>query len=171
MVTLINKVFCLLVYIKIIYILPATAFLDVRFRSNNVDEGPGFQCTVSCSLDKPNTGCECGVVNRPSRIVGGVEAGRNEYPWQVTYYSKNELIRHAPLQVGLVVPNRNLPICGGAILSGSTIITAAHCTVGQSVGSFRVSVGEHDVSVDDGQEVFDVCSKIEHPHYDRYNDA
>jgi len=66
-----------------------------------------------------------------------------------------------------VSPGQSLPFCGGAILSSDTIITAAHCTIGQSVDTFKVVVNEHDVSVDDGQEIFDVCSKKEHPNYSR----
>jgi len=71
----------------------------------------------------------------------------------------------ATLQVAIVSPGQSLPFCGGAILSSDTIITAAHCTIGQGVDSFKVVVNEHDVSVDDGQEIFDVCSKKEHPNY------
>ena len=73
----------------------------------------------------------------------------------------------ASLQVAIVSPGQSLPFCGGAILSSDTIITAAHCTIGQGVDSFKVVVNEHDVSVDDGQEIFDVCSKKEHPNYSR----
>ena len=69
------------------------------------------------------------------------------------------------LQVAIAKPASNIPFCGGAILSSDTIITAAHCTIGKTKGSVKVIVNEHDVTVDDGQETFDVCSKEEHPNY------
>ena len=75
------------------------------------------------------------------------------------------IVRLLTFQVAIASPNRNTPFCGGAILSSDTIITAAHCTIGKIVGSVKVIVNEHDVTVDDGQETFDVCSKKEHPNY------
>ena len=71
------------------------------------------------------------------------------------------------LQVGLVYPGSSVPFCGGSILSSRTILTAAHCTEGNSASDFEVLVGEHDLTVDDGQERFFVCSKVEHPEYIR----
>lgn len=44
-----------------------------------------------------------------SRIIGGMEAGEGEFPWQVS------------IQVA------NQHMCGGAILSSWWILTAAHC--------------------------------------------
>ena len=89
----------------------------------------------------------------------------NEYPWQVMVYFIEQI---KPVSyVGLVSPGRDVPFCGGSILSSTTIITAAHCTRGKSVTSFEVLVGEHDLAVDDGQERVAVCSKEEHPEYIR----
>ena len=48
-----------------------------------------------------------------------------------------------------------------------TIVTAAHCTVDFTTSGFEVVVGDHDVTIDDGQERFAVCSKVEHPNYNR----
>ena len=67
----------------------ATSFFDIKFKTNNKDEGPGFQCTVSCTGEAPTTtappvsDCKCGVANRKTRIVGGTETKVQEYPWQV----------------------------------------------------------------------------------------
>jgi hypothetical protein len=47
-----------------------------------------------------------------------------------------------------------------------TILTATHCTLGMSVSEFEVIVGDHDVTINDGEERFKVCSKVEHPDYD-----
>ena len=63
------------------------------------------------NLEILNT-CECGVPkNESNRIVGGQDADKNEYPWQVA------------LKRG----NSRKPFCGGSILSTDTILTAAHC--------------------------------------------
>jgi len=139
-----------------------TSFFDIKFTTNRKDEGRGFKCTVSCSEEAPPTtiappvsDCMCGKANRKNKIVGGSETENHEYPWQVA----------------LVTSGQDIPFCGGAILSSHTIITAAHCTLGQNIDTFKVVVNEHDVTVDDGQEVLDICSKNEHPSYSSHTNA
>lgn len=98
--------------------------------------------------------CNCGVANRVNRIVGGVETEANEYPWQV----------------GLVPSfGGNVPVCGGSLISSTTVLTAAHCTDGASANTYLVRVGEHDTSIKDGE--FDVKVKqiIQHPDYNSAN--
>ena len=73
-------------------------------------------------------------------------------------------------QVGLAYDqpfSSDQPFCGGSILSSTTIVTAAHCTADLSMSDFVVIIGDHDVTVDDGEERLAVCSKVEHPNYDR----
>jgi len=91
--------------------------------------------------------CSCGVPNRTSRTVGGVETLANEYPWQV----------------GLVFPREPEPFCGGSVLSSQTILTAAACTDHDE--SFQVLVGGHDLIREDGQQWVEVCSIEQHPDY------
>ena len=75
---------------------------------------------------------------------------------------------HYEFQVGLVTPGESKPYCGGSILSSKTILTAAHCTQDTSAGNIVVVVAEHDWTVNDGQQRFSVCSKKEHPSFDRF---
>merc|ERR1740137_405685 len=92
-------------------------YLNIDFSTNKKGQGKGFKCEVSCEENTSGTteeptppgtattvlaaGCECGLANRVTRIVGGVETETNEYPWQV----------------GLVSPSSAVPFCGGSILS------------------------------------------------------
>lgn len=52
---------------------------------------------------------ECGVVNQEIRIVGGRPTGVNRYPW-----------------VARLVYDGNFH-CGGSLLNGDYVLTAAHC--------------------------------------------
>ena len=98
----------------------------------------------------PPSGCQCGIPNRVTRIVGGEVTEVNEYPWLV----------------GIIDTLTGKPYCGGSILSSKTILTAAHCTVDSSAGSMTVVVGEHDWTVPgDGEQRMTVCDKEEHPSY------
>jgi len=83
-----------------------------------------------------------------SKIVGGVEASENEYPWQVGLISSQTSTR---------------PFCGGSLISSKEVLTAAHCT--QS-GVSWVLLGEHDLTASDGEQRLQVCSVTDHPQYD-----
>ena len=56
---------------------------------------------------------QCGIKPPGNRIVGGEEADRNEYPWQVMMRIKKG--------------DLDLQFCGGSLISPDTVLTAAHC--------------------------------------------
>lgn len=58
-----------------------------------------------------------------ANIVGGTTASTAEFPYIVSL-SKN-----------------SLHFCGGVLLNAYTVITAAHCTVGQSASAVKVRAG------------------------------
>ena len=100
---------------------------------------------------RPSTSssCKCGVSSVNSkRIVGGEPAKKNEFPWQVS----------------LVRKWSSRPFCGGSLLSSNTVLTAAHCET--IVFLFRVHLGEHDVTISDGEQVVAPSAWISHPNYD-----
>jgi len=96
---------------------------------------------------------QCGRHNNQGRkkIVGGTDADKNEFPWQVrlSYQFNATFI----LQ------------CGGSILTADTILTAAHCTEGIKVKDMTVYVADHNQNRDDGEISHEVCHKTEHPEY------
>ena len=67
--------------------------------------------------------CSCGVAQRTSRIVGGVETEVSEYPWQA----------------GLVDKGSSSIWCGGSLLNSKWVLTAAHCTKGEKPKKLQVS--------------------------------
>merc|ERR1712112_506102 len=71
----------------------------------------------------------CGIEGPPGkaegRIVGGVEAEPNQWPWQVALFIDNAWF------------------CGGSIISENYVLTAAHCADGASY--FDVMAGAHNV--------------------------
>ena len=114
--------------------------------------------------------CDCGPVKDSSgsqRIVGGEEAGENEYPWMV------RLVGTTPLPGG----------CGGSLISRKHVITAAHCiypyavenfsnhsrlpgkgvinTRGEVIENLKVVVGEHSMQkyIDDEKNNIDWKTK------------
>merc|ERR1712066_233803 len=96
--------------------------------------------------------CSCGVNSATStKIVGGSNAGKNEFPWQV----------------GLVPTYSSRPFCGGTLLSSDTVLTAAHCK--HDVNAFRVSLGDHDITRSDGEQFISPSQWISHPSYNRAN--
>merc|ERR1712055_1109153 len=105
----------------------------------------------------PPSDCKCGRKNDGGshRIVGGWDADRNEYPWQVA-----------------IVPSWNPhggPKCGGTLISKRAVLTAAHCE--ERIEDFKVAVGKHNVYFDHETKVYDPKAWINFPGYniDRYN--
>merc|ERR1711884_456038 len=66
--------------------------------------------------------CKCGLASRQTRIVGGTVTEVNEYPWQV----------------GLVSKNSDRVWCGGSLINDQWVLTAAHCTAGESTRSLQI---------------------------------
>jgi secreted trypsin-like serine protease len=87
-----------------------------------------------------------------NKITGGTSAGIADYPWQVFYESGNFT-------------------CGGSIISGDWIITAAHCTEDDSGNSIPVSQMDVIVGANnprnalEGKKYF-VSRFIRHENYD-----
>ena len=67
---------------------------------------------------KPPGNCKCGVARGSNsrktrgRIVGGEDAKKNEFPWQVALSMSS---------------SAGSLFCGGSLLSSNTVLTAAHC--------------------------------------------
>ena len=72
--------------------------------------------------------CECGVRNKLlGKIVGGENADKGEFPWQVNL-----------VHVSTLKTNSTRPFCGGILLSSDTVLTAAHCKT--DVSKFKVTI-------------------------------
>ena len=104
------------------------------------------------------------------KIVGGVETQIGEYPWQVTPLIP--LIFAISYQVALLFGDTlTTQGCGGALVSDRYVITAAHCTDGQSASGLKVVVGDTSLALQDESTSFIVNVKTikQHPDYDSSN--
>ncbi|KAJ9579985.1 hypothetical protein L9F63_004368, partial [Diploptera punctata] len=90
--------------------------------------GLGSSTSDSDSDDEKlkNCSCQCGVVNQEVRIVGGRPTGLNQYPWMAR-----------------LVYDGNFH-CGGSLLNGDYVLTAAHCVRRLKRAKIRVYLGDHD---------------------------
>ena len=69
-------------------------------------------CSTEDAASKVST---CGQSNfrNPDRIVGGMEAKKNEFPWQAWLIMAQEGAAYGA--------------CGGSLINNQWILTAAHC--------------------------------------------
>jgi len=84
---------------------------------------PSHQYIYSC-----NSSASCGCSSNPasvSRIVGGESAGTSTWAWAVS------------------ISISGTSLCGGAVLSSSWVITAAHCMAGISASQVTVYAGSN----------------------------
>uniref|UniRef100_A0A8C5PHL2 Coagulation factor IX n=1 Tax=Leptobrachium leishanense TaxID=445787 RepID=A0A8C5PHL2_9ANUR len=82
-----------------------------------------------------------------TKIVGGADSLKGEFPWQVLLLNKNK--------VGF---------CGGSIVNEKWIVTAAHCFI--EPVEFVVVAGEHNTAAEDGTEQYmNVAQIIPYPRY------
>ena len=99
-----------------------------------------------------------GLAAKSARIVGGNTLPPNEdaIPWQVALLNRDD---------GLV-------ICGGALLSNSFILSAAHCRLRlhlNGIGTDKVLIGAKSVTETDKLYILSHIYHI-HPEYERYDD-
>ncbi|XP_026330491.1 transmembrane protease serine 9-like [Hyposmocoma kahamanoa] len=81
---------------------------------------------MEMNLPKTTCTCKCGERNEVSRVVGGDEAGIDEFPWmaKLTYFKKF--------------------YCGGMLINDRYVLTAAHCVKGFMWFMIKVTFGEHN---------------------------
>ncbi|XP_054709104.1 proclotting enzyme-like [Uloborus diversus] len=120
-----------------------------------------FACSMFCIHSIPVSQENCGRSSVTfTRIVGGQEATLGAWPWMAIMF--------------VVRRGRRSPECGGALVTDSHVITAAHCVVTSRRGntinprSLLVRLGEHDIENDnDGAKHLDVTVRfiIRHEHF------
>ncbi len=87
-----------------------------------------------------------------AQVVGGVNANKGEFPWQVLIYPGSFQ-------------------CGGSLINENWVVTAAHCLYDNNGRLFdedeiSVVLGEHNVNINEGSEQQrSVRSYIVHPNY------
>ncbi|CAH2224573.1 chymotrypsin-like elastase family member 1 [Pelobates cultripes] len=82
--------------------------------------------------------------NSNTRVVGGTDAFRNSWPWQVSLqYQSGSSWYHT---------------CGGSLIRANRVLTAAHCV--DVARTFRVVLGEHNLSTNEGTEQSISVSRI-----------
>lgn len=74
--------------------------------------------------------CQCGSTSL-QKVIGGVDATPNEFPWMVFLKIEGIMGKFA---------------CGGSLLTDRHILTAAHCAVPGLLGRITANIGDHDIS-------------------------
>ncbi|GIY49567.1 hypothetical protein CDAR_565342 [Caerostris darwini] len=92
---------------------------------------------------------DCGVGTN-TRIVGGTDAGRKAWPWMVALLNNNKQF-----------------FCGGALINNRYVLTAAHCTFGNSKTQIVARLGEYDFN--DPRDPHDDYRVIEIKRHGQYN--
>merc|ERR1712227_681906 len=84
------------------------------------------------------------VTETEGRIIGGEEAPKHEFPWQVSLKSFGS------------------HICGGSVVNKNQVITAAHCCQGQLAFLDSIVAGAHDRNLEAGHQTRAIASMEYH---------
>ncbi|XP_034115053.1 serine protease gd [Drosophila albomicans] len=93
---------------------------------------------VETRKDPTPTETECGVEGFIGLQIGGENVPRGRFPWLAALYHDTNM---DPTKIELVYK------CVTTLISGRTVITAAHCIYGMTPAQLRVYVGRHDVTL------------------------
>merc|ERR1711953_1198855 len=98
--------------------------------------------------------CQCGQKKEEpllvTRVVGGGEALRNEFPWAAHIVIRTD--------------GRDTR-CGGSLINDRVVITAAHC-VQDNILTINVTLGEHNIKLKEG---FEFRTRVKEFGYDVHN--
>ncbi|XP_076672207.1 venom serine protease 34 [Andrena cerasifolii] len=126
--------------------------MTVTLMSPAWSTGGRFLCeAVAVKRPQDNENCQCGWKN-PTRIVGGITTGVNEYP----------------MMVGFVDIQLRSVYCGGTIIATTYVLSAAHCFTNRNIQELGALVGEHDwtTGTDTNATVLHRVSQVQiHPNY------
>ncbi|XP_034070853.1 coagulation factor VII [Gymnodraco acuticeps] len=97
---------------------------------------PGYRLHPDNSSCEPQDEVACG---RPQwffspRVINGKNCPKGQCPWQA------------------LLTERNIFTCGAIVLSNRWVLTAAHCVWRKPAHVFNVTVGEHDLNVEERTE-------------------
>ncbi|CAF1488322.1 unnamed protein product [Adineta steineri] len=108
---------------------------------------PEDACGLRPLIDPPG--------NSSSRIVGGFESVRGDWPWAIS------------------MQRQGSHICGGSLINNQWIVTAAHCLAGNTNPLiYTIVFGAHDRLISDPWVIKrSVSSIIIHPNYNSQNFA
>jgi len=126
------------------------------YRAKEVQEGMEGIFSVLDRLEKQLSKNKPPQLVPSGKIVGGTNATQGMFPFVASLKIKNL--------------NRYMHFCGGAAISTSHILTAAHCVAAIRPESLYVSIGDHNVSQKDKYErVIKAANVYIHKHFQASN--
>lgn len=104
--------------------------LEEQSVEDDEDDTQVKKCTCECGRANPlPRKMECGGANQENRIVGGMPASSNRYPWMARIVYDGQF--H----------------CGASVLTKEYVLTAAHCVKKLKRSKIRVILGDHDQTI------------------------
>ncbi|XP_072929276.1 trypsin-1 isoform X1 [Epargyreus clarus] len=104
--------------------------LEEQSVEDDEDDSQVKNCSCECGRANPlPRKMECGGSNQENRIVGGMPAGSNRYPWMARLVYDGQF--H----------------CGASLLTKEYVLTAAHCVRKLKRSKIRVILGDHDQTI------------------------
>ncbi|XP_076039178.1 transmembrane protease serine 11D-like [Oratosquilla oratoria] len=109
--------------------------LRIDYKTKTPSTSETFRCVISVG-SSGGTGSEkgkicsgCGAAKiDPTRIVGGQEAQKNEYPWMISL---------------MATVRGDTYTCGASLIAPSWVLTASHCLPGADASDVSVAYGIH----------------------------
>lgn len=129
---------------------PEDRLLGVRGRefvkANNKVSTKSRSSEITCGTNKGTSF---------NRIVGGEDADKGEFPWEVSIQIKKR--------------EKYIHNCGGAIINSKWVLTAAHCMDDIPKELLLIVAGEYQLDIIEGNEQNSTVSRIILNNYDPYD--